>query len=132
MRSQWMFFRKQTTHRIAAKTGAAPSGLPTERPNRSACRRSSKKRSSIPPYRLRLQSLAHGLVAKMRAERGYAFGVEALMKEFALSTPEGMALMCLAKSLLRIPDDETRDVLIRDKLPRATGERMSARAGPGS
>ena len=69
-----------------------------------------------PALSAKVQSLAHGLVSKMRAERGHAFGVEALMKEFSLSTPEGMALMCLAESLLRIPDDETRDVLIRDKL----------------
>ena len=69
-----------------------------------------------PALSAKVQSLAHGLVSKMRCERGHAFGVEALMKEFSLSTPEGMALMCLAESLLRIPDDETRDVLIRDKL----------------
>src|SRR5664279_31519 len=55
-----------------------------------------------PPLSAKVQSLAHGLVSKMRAERGHAFGVEALMKEFSLSTPEGMALMCLAESLLRI------------------------------
>ncbi len=64
----------------------------------------------------KVESLAYGLVSKMRAERGHAFGVEALMKEFSLSTREGVALMCLAESLLRIPDAETRDALIRDKL----------------
>ena len=62
-----------------------------------------------PALSAKVQSLAHGLVSKMRAERGHAFGVEALMKEFSLSTPEGVALMCLAESLLRIPDNETRD-----------------------
>ncbi len=69
-----------------------------------------------PSLSAEVQSLAHRLVSKMRAERGHTFGIEALMKEFSLSTPEGMALMCLAELLLRIPDDETRDVLIRDKL----------------
>ena len=64
----------------------------------------------------KVERLAYDLVSKMRAERGHAFGVEALMKEFSLSTPEGVALMCLAESLLRIPDNETRDRLIRDKL----------------
>ncbi len=64
----------------------------------------------------RVQSLAHGLVSKLRAEKSHAFGVEALMREFSLSTREGVALMCLAESLLRIPDNETRDALIRDKL----------------
>ena len=59
---------------------------------------------------------SHFLVSELRAERSHAFGVEALMKEFSLSTPEGVALMCLAKSLLRIPDNETRDRLIHNKL----------------
>ena len=69
-----------------------------------------------PALSARVESLAYSLVSKMRSERGHTFGVEALMKEFSLSTPEGVALMCLAESLLRIPDNETRDRLIRDKL----------------
>ncbi len=43
-------------------------------------------------------------------------GVEGLIHEYALSSQEGVALMCLAEALLRIPDDETRDALIRDKI----------------
>ncbi|MCH4151897.1 MAG: trifunctional transcriptional regulator/proline dehydrogenase/L-glutamate gamma-semialdehyde dehydrogenase [Sphingobium sp.] len=43
-------------------------------------------------------------------------GVEGLVQEFALSSQEGVALMCLAEALLRIPDDATRDALIRDKI----------------
>ncbi len=60
--------------------------------------------------------LAYGLVARLRSEGVSSFGVEALMKQFALSSREGVALMCLAESLLRIPDSETRDLLIKDKL----------------
>ena len=63
--------------------------------------------------------LAGELIAKVRGGRTHSFGVEALMKEFALSSPEGVALMCLAESLLRIPDAHTRDLLIRDKLSHA-------------
>ena len=63
-----------------------------------------------------IQRLAGGLIAKVRGGRTQMFGVEALMKEFSLSSPEGVALMCLAESLLRIPDAHTRDLLIRDKL----------------
>ncbi len=62
--------------------------------------------------------LAAKLVAKVRSARAHVFGVDALMKEFSLSSPEGVALMCLAESLLRIPDMQTRDLLIRDKLSR--------------
>jgi RHH-type proline utilization regulon transcriptional repressor/proline dehydrogenase/delta 1-pyrroline-5-carboxylate dehydrogenase len=43
-------------------------------------------------------------------------GVEALVQEFSLSSQEGVALMCMAEALLRIPDNATRDALIRDKI----------------
>lgn len=43
-------------------------------------------------------------------------GVEGLVQEYSLSSQEGVALMCLAEALLRIPDTETRDALIRDKI----------------
>jgi RHH-type proline utilization regulon transcriptional repressor/proline dehydrogenase/delta 1-pyrroline-5-carboxylate dehydrogenase len=42
--------------------------------------------------------------------------VQGLLQEFALSSQEGVALMCLAEALLRIPDAATRDALIRDKI----------------
>jgi RHH-type proline utilization regulon transcriptional repressor/proline dehydrogenase/delta 1-pyrroline-5-carboxylate dehydrogenase len=42
--------------------------------------------------------------------------VQAMMQEFSLSSQEGIALMCLAEALLRIPDEATRDALIRDKV----------------
>ncbi len=43
-------------------------------------------------------------------------GVEGLVQEYSLSSQEGVALMCLAEALLRIPDTATRDALIRDKI----------------
>ena len=52
----------------------------------------------------------------MRDERSNAGGVDALMLEFSLDSREGIALMCLAEALLRIPDAATRDRLIRDKI----------------
>ena len=45
-----------------------------------------------------------------------AGGVDALMNEFSLDSSEGVALMCLAEALLRVPDDAGRMRLIRDKL----------------
>nr|WP_182996109.1 bifunctional proline dehydrogenase/L-glutamate gamma-semialdehyde dehydrogenase PutA [Gluconacetobacter sacchari] len=50
-------------------------------------------------------------------------GVEALVQEFSLSSREGVALMCLAEALLRIPDTATRDALIRDRI--GTGDWMA-------
>ncbi|HEY1753248.1 MAG TPA: L-glutamate gamma-semialdehyde dehydrogenase [Caulobacteraceae bacterium] len=42
--------------------------------------------------------------------------VESFLQEFGLSTPEGLALMCLAEALLRTPDEATRDALIAEKI----------------
>jgi RHH-type proline utilization regulon transcriptional repressor/proline dehydrogenase/delta 1-pyrroline-5-carboxylate dehydrogenase len=62
------------------------------------------------------QALAHRLVSSVRKERTRASGVDALMHEFSLSSEEGVALMCLAEALLRIPDSATADRLIADKI----------------
>ena len=65
------------------------------------------------------QALALRVAAGVR-ERSRASGraglVQGLLQEFALSSQEGVALMCLAEALLRIPDAATRDALIRDKI----------------
>ncbi|KQY00061.1 transcriptional regulator [Massilia sp. Root133] len=60
--------------------------------------------------------LAHRLVSAVREKRTRSSGVDALMHEFSLSSEEGVALMCLAEALLRIPDTETADRLIADKI----------------
>ncbi|MBV9814073.1 MAG: proline dehydrogenase family protein, partial [Acetobacteraceae bacterium] len=65
----------------------------------------------------RVQRTARHLVARLRAKAD-ASGVEGLIREYDLSSQEGVALMCLAEALLRIPDDATRDALIRDKISR--------------
>jgi RHH-type proline utilization regulon transcriptional repressor/proline dehydrogenase/delta 1-pyrroline-5-carboxylate dehydrogenase len=61
------------------------------------------------------QGLARRLVEALRA-KGTRGTVEGLIREYALSSQEGVALMCLAEALLRIPDAPTRDDLIRDKI----------------
>ncbi|MBB6504957.1 RHH-type proline utilization regulon transcriptional repressor/proline dehydrogenase/delta 1-pyrroline-5-carboxylate dehydrogenase [Sphingomonas endophytica] len=58
---------------------------------------------------------ATALVSALRAKHK-GTGVEGLVQEYALSSQEGVALMCLAEALLRIPDTATRDALIRDKI----------------
>ena len=47
-------------------------------------------------------------------EDGIGHGVEAFLHSYGLDTNEGVALMCLAEALLRIPDSITADALIRD------------------
>ena len=62
------------------------------------------------------QALAQELLAGMRARRGGIGGVEDFLHEFALSSREGLAVMALAESLLRVPDDVTLDRLLADRL----------------
>ncbi|MGB3754690.1 MAG: bifunctional proline dehydrogenase/L-glutamate gamma-semialdehyde dehydrogenase PutA [Parerythrobacter sp.] len=50
------------------------------------------------------------------ARRRKATGIDAFLHQFGLDTEEGIALMCLAEALLRVPDSATADALIRDKL----------------
>jgi RHH-type proline utilization regulon transcriptional repressor/proline dehydrogenase/delta 1-pyrroline-5-carboxylate dehydrogenase len=60
--------------------------------------------------------LARQLVAAVRAGRRQQGGIDAFMQEYSLSSEEGVVLMCLAEALLRIPDGETADKLIADKI----------------
>ena len=64
----------------------------------------------------RIAATARRLVEAVRRERLGKGGLDAFLHEYALSSPEGVALMCLAEALLRIPDAETVDRLIRDKI----------------
>ena len=69
------------------------------------------------------RALAARLVEGVRSERSHASGVDALMQEFSLSSQEGVALMCLAEALLRIPDRATADRLIAEKISRGDWKR---------
>lgn len=64
------------------------------------------------------ETLAKKLVNAVRQNRAHSSGVDALMQEFSLSSNEGVALMCLAEALLRIPDHQTATRLIADKISR--------------
>ncbi len=59
---------------------------------------------------------AKKLVESIRLDRQAHGGLDAFFQEFALSSQEGIALMCLAEALLRVPDATTKDNLISDKL----------------
>src|ERR1043166_2395026 len=74
------------------------------------------------------QVSASNLVARIRAGAGKNGGVDAFMREYALTSEEGVALMCLAEALLRIPDAETADHLIRDKIGGAQWDRHRAKS----
>ena len=72
-----------------------------------------------PEMQEKTQRLARELASRLRLRKpatGRAGLVQGLLQEYALSSQEGVALMCLAEALLRIPDAETRNALIRDKI----------------
>ncbi|WP_062226351.1 trifunctional transcriptional regulator/proline dehydrogenase/L-glutamate gamma-semialdehyde dehydrogenase [Aureimonas frigidaquae] len=62
-----------------------------------------------------IRTLSRKLVGDLRAKASNS-GIPGLIHEYSLSSQEGIALMCLAEALLRIPDRATRDALIRDKI----------------
>ncbi len=59
------------------------------------------------------------LIAAIRADKKSVQMIDALLLEYSLDTQEGILLMCLAEALMRIPDAQTADALIRDKLSAA-------------
>ena len=75
-----------------------------------------------PPERDLVLARATELVARVRAKARQQSAVESFMREYDLSSEEGVLLMCVAEALLRIPDKATADKLISDKLGEANWE----------
>ncbi|MFN0041947.1 MAG: bifunctional proline dehydrogenase/L-glutamate gamma-semialdehyde dehydrogenase PutA [Alphaproteobacteria bacterium] len=71
----------------------------------------------------RVRARAADLVIAVRRARHGQGGIESFLHEYKLSSREGIVLMCLAEALLRIPDADTADLLIRDKLASADWSR---------
>src|SRR4051812_8840521 len=69
-----------------------------------------------PAAEARIDARAARLVEAIRAKSGGLGGIEDFLREYSLSTREGLALMVLAEALLRVPDAATADRLIEDKL----------------
>jgi RHH-type proline utilization regulon transcriptional repressor/proline dehydrogenase/delta 1-pyrroline-5-carboxylate dehydrogenase len=66
--------------------------------------------------RSRIDAEAARLVEAVRRDRQKKSSLDAFLKKYDLSSQEGVILMCLAEALLRIPDDDTADRLIADKI----------------
>ncbi|MET4697836.1 RHH-type proline utilization regulon transcriptional repressor/proline dehydrogenase/delta 1-pyrroline-5-carboxylate dehydrogenase [Constrictibacter sp. MBR-5] len=71
---------------------------------------------AAPEVRARIEARAVALVEEVRRRSAAVGGLDAFLHEYDLSNREGVALMCLAEALLRIPDAGTADLLIADKL----------------
>ncbi|MFL6577795.1 MAG: trifunctional transcriptional regulator/proline dehydrogenase/L-glutamate gamma-semialdehyde dehydrogenase, partial [Povalibacter sp.] len=65
-----------------------------------------------------ISARARDLVEGVRANQKERSGLDAFLRQYDLSSQEGVILMCLAEALLRIPDDATADKLIADKITR--------------
>lgn len=76
----------------------------------------------VPEAVERVSQRAEFLVSQVRAQKSNQGVMEAFMQEYDLSSEEGVVLMCLAEALLRIPDSETAEKLIADKLGDADWE----------
>ncbi|HEV7272227.1 bifunctional proline dehydrogenase/L-glutamate gamma-semialdehyde dehydrogenase PutA [Pseudoxanthomonas sp.] len=72
---------------------------------------------------IQAQKLAVDLVKRVRARAQDQGAIEAFMRQYDLGSEEGVLLMCVAEALLRIPDQDTADKLIRDKLGDADWEK---------
>lgn len=73
--------------------------------------------ATLPPVeREQVIDVAAGLVTRVRARSNDQSAIESFMRQYDLSSEEGVLLMCVAEALLRIPDKGTADKLIRDKL----------------
>jgi RHH-type proline utilization regulon transcriptional repressor/proline dehydrogenase/delta 1-pyrroline-5-carboxylate dehydrogenase len=70
-----------------------------------------------------IQATAADLVRRVRARAQDQGAIEAFMRQYDLGSEEGVLLMCVAEALLRIPDQDTADKLIRDKLGDADWKR---------
>ncbi len=69
-----------------------------------------------PSARAAIEAIARELIAASRPQGLLIGGIEDFLREFSLTSREGLAVMALAESLLRVPDDETLDRLLADKL----------------
>ena len=76
-----------------------------------------------PDAKARVAARARALVETVRAAQPAQGGIDAFLHEYSLSSQEGVVLMCLAEALLRIPDADTADRLIRDKVGSADWQR---------
>ena len=80
--------------------------------------------------RRKISAVATTLVEGVRAEGRHPL-MESFLAEYGLSTTEGVGLMCLAEALLRVPDEDTIDDLIRDKIePSDWGAHLGRSSSP--
>jgi RHH-type transcriptional regulator, proline utilization regulon repressor / proline dehydrogenase / delta 1-pyrroline-5-carboxylate dehydrogenase len=96
-----------------------PLRVPYAPPDETIARALLVSATRLDDAEARIDVRAGRLVEAIRARTGGFGGIEDFLHAYALSTKEGLALMVLAEALLRVPDAETADRLIEDKLKAA-------------
>ncbi|WP_259411899.1 bifunctional proline dehydrogenase/L-glutamate gamma-semialdehyde dehydrogenase PutA [Coxiella burnetii] len=110
-----LFFEK-----AIAQNAIRPSLNKTYRMDETTCVNHLLKTIAFTPrLEAAVSRLAKELVTAVREQESEKGGIEGFMMQYDLSTEEGILLMCLAEALLRVPDKETENLLIRDKLTSA-------------
>ncbi|WP_062112112.1 bifunctional proline dehydrogenase/L-glutamate gamma-semialdehyde dehydrogenase PutA [Aureimonas sp. AU40] len=94
----------------------APFSAPYSPSDRDAVAALLKACEAFPVDDAAVKARARRYIESIRSRTGGIGAVEDFMREFGLSTREGLALMVLAEALLRVPDTETQDRLIEDKI----------------
>jgi RHH-type proline utilization regulon transcriptional repressor/proline dehydrogenase/delta 1-pyrroline-5-carboxylate dehydrogenase len=97
-------------------TTTPPFSAPYAPPDDAIAARLLSHPPLAPEREARIDVQATRLIAAIRARDGGFGGVEDMLREFSLSTKEGLALMVMAEALLRVPDAATADRFIEDKL----------------
>lgn len=103
----------------------------TYRQDETVCVNNLLKQATFTPEALkRIYAQAEQLVVGTRQNRKKQGGLDSFLNQYDLSSSEGIALMCLAEALLRIPDTATIDRLISDKLSTADWQQHLSTSEP--
>ena len=108
--------RERHTRTRSCRKACRCSPPPMRRPTRRSRRGLLAQAPRAAAAEARIDARATRLVEAIRAQSGGLGGIEDFLREYSLSTREGLALMVLAEALLRVPDAATADRLIEDKL----------------
>ncbi|MBV9975833.1 MAG: bifunctional proline dehydrogenase/L-glutamate gamma-semialdehyde dehydrogenase PutA [Hyphomicrobiales bacterium] len=108
-----------TLEATPSKSPIPPFSAPFAPDDAKLARLLFSRAEASPAVEDRVDATALRLIAAIRSRSGGIGGVEEVLREYALSTKEGLALMVLAEALLRVPDAATTDRLIEDKLGQA-------------
>jgi RHH-type proline utilization regulon transcriptional repressor/proline dehydrogenase/delta 1-pyrroline-5-carboxylate dehydrogenase len=106
-----------TAYPFSESSAFAPEFAENYRRDEAACVAALIKEAEIPQALLPdIRVTAAELIKNVRQKRVQRGGLDAFLKQYDLSSDEGVVLMCLAEALLRIPDADTANKFIASKM----------------